>query len=205
MTFNTLANQSSLETTAEALTAKNYQVLQVENGAEALAEIKQLIPNGASVMNGSSVSLEQIGFVEYLKSGDHGWDNLHANILAEPDKNKQAQLRKKSLNSDYYLGSVHALMENGDFLVASNTGSQLPHIVYTSPNLIFVVGTQKIVPGLTEAMQRLEEYVIPLEDKHMQQKYNVNTFLSKILIFKGKSPSANRNITFILVKEELGF
>lgn len=205
MTFNTLADQSSLDTTVAALTAKNYQVLQVENGAAALAEIKTLVPKGASVMNGSSVSLEQIGFVEYLKSGDHGWDNFHAKILAETDKNKQAQLRKESLNSDYYLGSVHALMENGDFLVASNTGSQLPHIAFTSPNLVFVVGTQKIVPGMAEAMQRLEEYVVPLEDKHMQQKYQVNTFLSKILIFKGRSPFANRNITFILVNEELGF
>ena len=36
-------------------------------------------------MNGSSVTLEQIGFVDYLKAGAHGWNNVHAGIVAEPD------------------------------------------------------------------------------------------------------------------------
>ena len=156
-------------------------------------------------MNGSSTTLEEIGFVEYLKSDTHPWNNLHAAIVAEEDETKKAALRQQALHSDYYLGSVHALVENGDFIVASNTGSQLPHIVYTSPHLIFVVGTHKIVPSLEEGMNRLEEHVIPLEDQNMQNKYGINTFLSKMLVFKGKSPVLQRSVSFILVNEVLGF
>ncbi len=156
-------------------------------------------------MNGSSVTLEQIGFVEYLKSGNHGWNNLHAAIVAEKDPVKQKELRKQAINSDYYLGSVHALTETGEFVVGSNSGSQLPHIVFSSPNLIFVVGTQKIVPTLSDAMKRLEDYVVPLENKHMQEKHGVNTTLAKIVIFKKENLRMGRKVRMILVKEPLGY
>ena len=156
-------------------------------------------------MNGSSRTLEQIGFVDYLKSGKHGWNNLHEAILNEKDKAKQAILRKQSVISDYYLGSVHALVETGEFVIASNSGSQLPYLVFTSPNLILVVSDKKIVPTLKEAMKRLEKHVIPLEDKSIREKYGVGTAPNKILIFKGENPMLGRKVRMILVKEDLGF
>jgi hypothetical protein len=130
---------------------------------------------------------------------------LHEAIVAEKDPAKQAVLRKQAVTSDYYLGSVHALVQNGEFIIASNTGSQLPHIVFTSPNLIFVVSTKKIVPTFAEAMKRLEQYVVPLEDQNMRQKYGVGTSLNKIVIFKNENPMMGRKIHMILVQEDLGF
>lgn len=205
MNYQTLATDESLQKTVYALKEKGYETNVVKDKTEALQKIKEIIPKGASVMNGSSVTLEEIGFVEYLKSGNHGWNNLHEAILAEKDPLKQELLRKKSVLSDYYLGSVHAVIENGEFIVASNTGSQLPHLVYTSPNLIFVVGTQKIVPDFENAIKRLEEYVVPLEDKHMLEKYKMRTQLNKILIFKGEASFLKRKVYFIFVKEKIGF
>lgn len=205
MNYNTLAGVESVEKTAESLRAKGYEVIIVESGKEALQKIKQLIPKGASVMNGSSVTLEQIGYPDYLKSGEHGWDDLHKKVTAEKDQEKRVALRKQSAFSDFYLGSVHALTEEGEFLIASNTGSQLPSIVYTSDNLIFVVGTQKIVPTLPDAFRRLEDYVVPLEDEHMKKLYGSGTRLSKIVVFKHESTYSTRKIRLLLVKEKLGF
>lgn len=205
MAYDILASEEVIQATAEALRAKGIEVFVAETGTEALEKIKTLIPQGVSVMNGASRTLEQIGFVEYLKSGAHGWNNLHEAILAEKDPARQAVLRKQAVLSDYYLGSVHALVENGEFLIASSTGSQLPHIVFTSPNLIFVVSTKKIVPTLADALKRLEEYVIPLENENMKQKYGVGTALNKLVIFKGENPHLKRTVRMILVKESLGF
>ena len=156
-------------------------------------------------MNGASVTLEQIGFVDYLKSGTHGWNNLHKTIVEEKDPVKQMFLRKQSVLSDYYLGSVHALISNGEFIIASNTGSQLPHIVFTTSNLIFVVSTKKIVPTFTEALKRLEKYVIPLENQRMQERYHMNTALNKIVVFKNENSAMSRKVHLILVEEDLGF
>lgn len=200
-----LADEASIKKVVEGLKQNGIEPIVVETGKEALEKIKELIPKGASIMNGSSVTLETIGFVDLLKSGNHPWDNLHGKIVQETEREKQRAARKNSLTSDFYLGSVHALTEEGEFIVASNTGSQLPHLVFSSQNLILVVGTQKIVPNIEAAMKRLKEYVVPMEDEHMKQKYGVGTNLSKILIFRKEVPLNQRTIRMILVKEKLGF
>jgi len=205
MDYTALASKEIIDRTVLALTARHVEAVVVKNGAEALEKIKSFIPQGASVMNGASVTLEQIGFVDYLKSGAHGWNNLHEGIVAEKDPAKQSALRKQAVLSDYYLGSVQALAETGEFIIASNTGSQLSHIVFTSPNLIFVVSTKKIVPTFAEAMKRLDDYIIPLEGKHMMEKYGVGTAANKIVVFKGENPKLGRSVRMILVEESLGF
>lgn len=194
-----------IEKTIEQLKKHNVEAEVVATGKEALERIKQLIPAGASVMNGASVTLKQIGYIELLKSAEHPWRNLHAGIAAEKDPDKVRQLRKQALIADYYLGSVHALTEEGEFLVASNTGSQLPHIAYSSPNVILVVGEQKLVPNMTEAFRRLDQVVVPLEDKRMREEYGVGTHVSKILLFKYENPAAKRQVRVIIVREKLGF
>lgn len=205
MNYTTLARKEIVEKVIKALSARNIEAVAVENGSDALLKIKEFIPTGASVMNGASVTLEQIGFVDYLKAGEHGWNNLHKEIVEEKDKSKQTLLRKHALLSDYYLGSIHAIAETGEFIIASNTGSQLPHIVFSSPNLIFVVSAKKIVPTFSQAMKRLMEHVVPLEEKHMQEKYGMGTAVNKIVTFNGENPMMGRKVRMILVNEDLGF
>jgi L-lactate utilization protein LutC len=206
MQYTTLASDEVIETTVKGLAGHNFEPVVVATKAEALAKIKELIPAGASVMNGSSRTLEQVGFVDYLKAGQHGWENLHEGILAEKDPAKQATLRRQALISDYYIGSVHALSQTGEILIASNTGSQLPHVVYSSPNVVLVVSTKKIVPTLVEARQRLESHVVPLEDARMKEAYGMGTQLNKIVELYGENVQfTGRKIHVVLVKEDLGF
>ena len=205
MEFETLASKETVEKTIAALAERNIEGRFVQDASEAMEKLKSFIPAGASVYNGASWTLEQIGYIDYLKSGTHGWNNLKDAILAEKDPDKQSILRKQAALSDYYLGSVHGLSETGEFVIGSNTGSQMPNVVYSSSNLIFVVSTKKIVPTLPDALRRLEEHVVPLEDANMMQKFNVHTRLSKELIIRYESPFNKRKIRMLLVNENLGF
>ena len=205
MNYTTLASQETINKVIVALKDRNIEGLFVNTKEEALAKIKELIPAGASVMNGSSVTLEQVGFVDYLKTGQHGWNNLHEAVLAEKDKAKQSLLRKQAVLSDYYLGSVHGVAETGELVIASNSGSQMPHIVFTSPNIIFVAGAHKIVPTLADALKRIDEYIVPLEDAHMKSLYGMGTHHSKTVILHYENPAMKRNVKLILVNEKLGY
>ncbi len=205
MNYNTVASNNIINEVLKNLSNNNIEGIFVQNKQEALDKIKELIPARASIMNGSSKTLEQIGFIDYLKTDNHSWNNLHKNILEEKNPEKQALLRKQAVLSDYYLGSVHALSKTGEFIIASNSGSQLPHIAYTSTNLIFVVGAQKIVATINEGLKRLDEYVIPLEDKNLMEKFNAHTYPSKILIFKKEPSFMQRKVRIIIVNEVLGF
>ncbi len=203
--FAELASSDSVLTATKNLEDNGFIVRTVETKEEAMEAIKSLIPKGSSVMNGASTTLNQIGFLEYLKSGDHGWNNLHANILAEQDKEKQNKLRKESVLSDYYLGSAHAVTETGEVLVASNTGSQLPHLAFTSTHIILVVSTKKIAKNLDEAMKRIDEYVVPLEDQRMKSVGYPGTMYSKLLILKKENKMMGREFVIVFVNEDLGF
>lgn len=205
MQYDILANKETVDKTIGSLAERGIKAVLVGNRTEALEKIKTFIPQGASVMNGSSRTLEEIGFVDYLKSGQHGWKNLHEEILTEKDPVKQAMLRKQAVLADYYLGSVHAVAETGQLVIASNSGSQLPHIVFTSPNLIFVIGTQKLAPNLDAALSRVREYVLPLEDKRMKDAGYGGSAISKLLIFEREQPFMNRNVHLIFVNEKIGF
>ena len=108
-----------------------------------------------------------------------------------------------SVTPDYAAGSVHAVTEDGQVLIVSNTGSQLGPYAYGAGNVIWVVGAQKIVKDLNEGLQRIYEYCLPREKVHMQQLYSTGTGVNKILIVN-KEFRPNR-ITMIIVKEELGF
>jgi hypothetical protein len=203
--YDELVDSSVLNNAVKNLTDHGFLVEVVDTGSEALEKIKSIIPRDASVMNGSSTTLNQIGFVDYLKNGAHGWNNLHANIIAETDKDKQAKMRKESVLSDFYLGSAHAVSETGEVLIASATGSQLPHLVFTSQNIILVVSTKKIAKDLNDAMNRISEHVVPLEDNRMKSVGYPGTVYSKLLVLKSEPAMMGRKFNIIFVKEDLGF
>jgi hypothetical protein len=204
MNYETIPDAARVEAVAAALKQNGFESHVVATGAEALELAKTLVPAGSSVMNGTSTTLQEIGFVDYLKSGEHGWRNLHAEILAEQDPEKQAELRRYSVVSDAYFGSVHAITDDGRFIVASASGSQLPHIVYTSRIVVLIASTNKIAGTMPEALKRLREHVVPLEDARMQSTGAPGTVLSKILSFD-RHPGWGREIHVILVNEKHGF
>lgn len=202
--YERLAGDETIKKTVASLKGRNINAVVVATRAEALEKIKGLIPEGARVMNGSSVTLQEIGFVDYLQKGNHQWKNMHEDILKEKDPVKQAGLRKQSILAPYFLGSVHAITEEGQVIIASASGSQIPSYAFSSDNVIWVAGAQKIVPDFDSAMKRLNEYVIPLENKRMQGVGYPGTTLGCVLIFE-REIMPNRHITLILVKEKLGF
>lgn len=120
------------------------------------------------------------------------------------DREKQArEIRKLGSAPDYAAGSVQAVTEAGQVMIASKTGSQLGPYASGAGKIIWVVGAQKLVKDLDEGFRRIHDYCVPREEVHMQQLYHMGTALNKILIINGEI-RPNR-LTMIIVKEDLGF
>ena len=198
-----MPNEKELEMVVEAIKSRGINVIVVENKKKALEKIKELIPRGAEVSNGSSTTLNEIGFIDYLKSGRHGWKNLHEEILKEKDVAKQMDLRRKLVTSEYFLGSVNAIAKTGELVACDASGSRVTAYPFAAKYLILVAGLQKITSSLDEAIKRIREYVYPLEDKRAKEAYGMNSTTGKWVIIEREIIS-NRT-TLILVKERLGF
>lgn len=204
MRYDALPPKETVEKTMQTLKARGISAEFVNTKEDALRRLKELVPPGAEVMTGSSTTLGEIGFVDLLKSEKHPWKNLKAELLSEKDEIKQSELRRQSVLAEYFLGSVHAVAQTGELVVASASGSQLPAYVFTSPHVVWVAGTQKITPTLEEAIKRMREYVFPLEDKRMKSEGYPGSTIGKLLIFE-REIMPDRKITLIFVNEMLGF
>jgi len=200
--FAELAGDGRIERTVKALGANGIQAVIAENGEEAKRIFFELVPEGSEVFLGASVTLETTGIKDEIdKSGRY--DALRPKMFAMDRATQGREIRKLGGAPDYAAGSVHAVTESGQVLIASNTGSQLGPYASGAGKVIWVVGAQKIVKDLNEAWKRLYEYTLPLEMVHMQQLYNAKTNVNKVLLVNGEIRPGR--ITMIIVKEKLGF
>ncbi len=200
--FGELAGDEQIEHTLQALQANGIEALVAENAEEARRMFFERLPEGAEVFLGASVTLETLGIKDEIDSSGR-YESLRPKIWAMDRATQAREIRKLGAAPDYAAGSVHAVTEDGQVLIASNTGSQLGPYVFGAGKVIWVVGAQKLVRDLAEGMKRIEEYIVPLEEVHMQQLYNAHTYPSKVLIVNREIKPGR--ITMIIVKEQLGF
>jgi len=205
MNYTNLPSDETISSVKGNLEQRNIKTHIVEKVEDALELIKSMIPEGTSIMNGSSTTLNEIGFVELLKSKNHKWNNLHDAILEESDISKREALRQQSVFCDYFLVSVHAITKDGQLIIASASGSQIPSIANTAKNVIFVASTSKITEDLNEGLSRLKNHVFPLEDQRMKSTGAQGSVIAKILIFEQEPAFTGRSINMILIKGQHGF
>ena len=206
MDNSNLEETAKIDRTAKAVESRGVSVRLADTKESVLPLLLDLIPEGAAVMTGASLTLQQIGFEELLKSGKHRWRNLKGEVVAEKDPARQAQLRKQATLADYFLGSVHAIAETGEILVASATGSQIAPYAFTSNHVIWIAGAQKIVPTVEAGLRRIREYILPHEDQRMKNNFGpgAGSFIGKILLFEREALYLHRELTLILIREPVG-
>lgn len=197
-----LADDQTIEKTIKALKANNIDAEVVATGEEAKKKVLALIPQGAEVMNMTSVTLDTISAAqEIMESGRY--NAVRKKLMSMDRKTQGLEMQKLGASPEYAVGSVHAVTEDGKVLIASNSGSQLPAYVYGSAHVVWVVGTQKIVKDLDSGIKRIYEHSFPLELERAKKAYGITSFVSKLLIInKEQTP---KRIHLIFVKRLLGF
>lgn len=203
MNFTKLATQEQIDKVIRALNENGIEVVIAENKNDAKEKVLDMIPKGSEVMDMTSVSLLESGITEEIeKSGKY--ISVKNKLYSLDRETQKKEMNILGATSDYSLGSVHAVTEGGEVVIASNTGSQIPAYAYGSPKVIWVVGTQKIVKDMNMAMKRIYDYVLPLESDRAHKAYGVSgSNVSKILILNKEITP--KRITMILVKEKIGF
>ncbi|KAK3846857.1 MAG: hypothetical protein J3R72DRAFT_432562 [Linnemannia gamsii] len=195
-----------VEAAKAGLEKAGFKVHYAKNRGEAFETVKSLIPAGASVNNAHSTTLEEIGFITYLKSSTP-WDNVHATILAESDPAKQAELRRTIGSTvDYYLTSMSAVTEDGKLAHADLSGSKVGGVAFGAANVIVVVGTNKIVKDEDEAWARTNEFALAAESARARDAYGVPaSAIVNYEVLRAANPFAPGRIQVVLVNDALGF
>ena len=200
--FTDPAPAEHLDRTAAALTAHGFAVEVVDDAAAARERVKDLIPEGASVLTGASETLRLSGIDDDINaSGRYASVRAYGMTL---DRAKDAdEIRRLIASPDVAIGSVNAVTETGALVIASASGSQLPGYAGGAAQAIWVVGAQKVVPDLNTALRRIEEYVLPLESARVQVVYGGPSAVNRVLILHAE-PHPGRG-TVLLLRGAIGF
>ncbi len=200
--FTQLASEEQIAKTVQALEAHGIRAVVFETAEEARKYVLDLIPSGADVYNSPSRTLELIGLEDDIQHPIR-FQSVRARLNSLDHVTQRNEMRKLGSSPDVLVGSVHAITEQGEIIIASATGSQLGPAASGAGGVIWVVGTQKLVRTLEDGFRRIREHSLPLESERTQQVYGQASAINKLLIVNGEAYPGR--ITIVLVKQQLGF
>jgi hypothetical protein len=153
--------------TIKALQKNNFDVRFSAGPKEALEEIFGMIPEGASVGVGGSVTLTQIGFLQEVQKRPVTFLNPGAQGLS-PEA--ALEVRRKILLADVFVCSSNAVTEDGKLYNVDATGNRVAAMMFGPKKVIVVCGTNKIVRDMEEARARVRNWTAPMNVKRLGYK-----------------------------------
>ncbi|MFF8375181.1 LUD domain-containing protein [Streptomyces sp. NPDC015661] len=196
------ASGERLEQVAAALRAHGFAVEILDGVAEARTRVKELIPEGSSVLTGASETLRLSGIDEDLNASGR-YDAVRPRIQSMDRASGADEIRRLAACPDFVVNSVAAVTETGSLVLASGSGSQLPANAGGAAHAVWIVGAQKVVPDLGAALRRVEEYVLPLENSRCQAVYGCDSAVNRLLVLNAE-PHPGRG-TVLLLREAVGY
>lgn len=142
----------------ERLGENNIPAFYVQDREGACGKVMSMIPEGSTVGVGDSVTLRQIGVVDALEQGNYVFLNpWKPGISGEEGIN----LKKQALTSDVYVTGTNALTLDGKIVNVDGLGNRVAAMLFGPDKVIIVVGINKIVENLKEALERIRNKAAP--------------------------------------------
>lgn len=147
----------SIDKTIDNLKKNNMQAFYMDNCEAARNKVKELLKEGETVGCGGSVSLQEAGIVDILRSGNYNFlDRQAAKTREEAD-----EIARKALLCDTFFSSSNAITEDGLLYNVDGFSNRIAGIVFGPKSVIIVAGYNKIVKNLDEAEKRVKSIAAP--------------------------------------------
>ena len=153
------------------LEANNFEAFVAENAAKARQIVQQeILPKiGAkSVSWGGSLTFVSSGLYDALK------DDEKMKVLDVFDKERPrketAELRRQALLVDLFITGTNAVTETGKLVNLDMYGNRVAAITFGPKYVVILVGRNKIVGDVEEAMVRIKNYAAPVNAMRLDKK-----------------------------------
>ena len=154
-----------------ALEENNFEVFLADNAtvARQIVQTEVLPKTGAkSVSWGGSLTFTSTGLYDAIK------DRPGLEILDAFDKEltgeKKWELRRQALLVDLFITGTNAVTETGKLVNLDMYGNRIAAITFGPKNVVILVGRNKIVPDVDEAMFRIKNYAAPINSMRLDKK-----------------------------------
>lgn len=178
---------------------------------EALEKALSLIPVGASIGWGGSVTCQQIGLLDAVRAGEYR--PIDRDACKTPEERENAM--RQSLLADVFLTSANAISMDGQMVNIDGNGNRVAAIVYGPKQVIVVAGMNKVEDTLEAAITRARTVAAPMNQLRFGHPNPCSAtgscadcksetcICNHILVTRHCRPVGK--IKFVLVGEDLGF
>ncbi len=194
---------------------------------EALDIVMGLIPPGAVVARGDSITLDQIGLLSALAARNQNTviDPFVTDAGGHwPPGEERLRMFRETFFADVFITGTNAVTLDGKLVNIDGAGNRVAAMVFGPDKVILVVGVNKIVKDVDAALERIHQTAAPVNAKRHALKHHdealaglpcVKTgscadcrhdwrICNYTVIIDGAMPQHRGRINVVLVGEELG-
>lgn len=165
--MNEFANEvmrQRMERTAKALKENNFDVYIEENAAAARKRTEALLNDGDVIGVGGSATLNECDILSLVRSESYKFVDRYESGL---DREAVMERLTQSLAVDTFICSSNAVTENGELYNVDGTGNRVAAIAFGPKSVIVIVGCNKIVDNLDDAVKRVKAIAAPANTKRL--------------------------------------
>lgn len=155
-----------IEKAINNLSKNNMAGFYVESKEELLSLISMQLKVGEKIGCGDSVTLEQTGVFEYLRKGPYTFYDKHKPNLTSEEKR---EIYLKNFSADSFITGTNAITIDGKLFNIDGNGSRVAPMLYGPQQVIVVVGTNKLVDTVENAVHRVRQIAAPMDAKRLNR------------------------------------
>ena len=150
-----MAATKEMESVIKALKQNNYSVIYVDKATDAVPIILEMIPPDASIEMAGAASVSQLGIQDLLRRrGNKG--------LEFPKPGEFPTTRR-----DVLLVSTNAVTLDGKLVNTDGMGNRVTGMIFGVKKVILLIGANKIVRDVEEAIDRIQHTISPYHAKYI--------------------------------------
>ena len=193
-----------------ALKKRNFDAMYFATLEECKTYLFSMMEEGSTIGFGGSVTFEkEANLYEELKTKKYHLIDRYDTSL------DQKTIKSMTINADYFFMSTNALTMDGQLVNIDGTGSRLAYMIYGPEHVVILVGMNKVVKSLDDALSRARNIAAPKNAIRLKKNtpctlkgmcmdcLSPDCICDNIVITRAsKTPS---RIKVFLIGEELGY
>ena len=159
--------EQRIKRTIDALEKNNINGYYLESREEIIETIKDIAEEGSVVASGGSMTLFELGVIDHLRTDRYKFLDRYKEGLSGEDIRK---IYVDAFDADVYFTSTNAITEDGELYNVDGNGNRVAAMIYGPKKVIVVVGVNKIVKNLDEAIKRNRNIAAPANAKRLDRQ-----------------------------------
>lgn len=135
-----------------------FDAYYVDTKEQALQKAIELIPLTDVISWGGSMSVLEVGLIDHLLKNEYHVINRD---LAS-NKEEKAEILRQAMYCDTYLMGTNAMTEDGQLVNIDCIGNRVAALMFGPSNVVIIVGVNKVVKTVDEAVERAREIAAPI-------------------------------------------